>query len=90
MNALKFSESGTTTTLITTLSQEKDWVRISVRDEGMGLNMVDTDSLSPVSIRGDMKKEEAASDYPMRRVSSHTIKEEWALRMQRERGHLLF
>ena len=45
MNALKFSESGTTTTLITTLSQEKDWVRISVRDEGMGLNMVDTDSL---------------------------------------------
>ena len=33
-----------------------------------------------------MKKEEAASDYPMRRVSSHTIKEEWALRMQREKG----
>lgn len=45
MNALKFSESGTVTTLITTLSPEKDWVRISVRDEGMGLNMVDTDSL---------------------------------------------
>lgn len=45
MNALKFSESGTTTTIITTLSEEKDWVRISVRDEGMGLNMVDTDSL---------------------------------------------
>lgn len=86
MNALKFSESGTTTTLITTLSQEKDWVRISVRDEGMGLNMVDTDSLFSSFYQGDMKKEEAASDYPMRRVSSHTIKEEWALRMQREKG----
>lgn len=45
MNALKFSESNTTTTLITTLSDEKDWVRVSVRDEGMGLNMVDMDSL---------------------------------------------
>lgn len=45
MNALKFSEAGTTTTLITTLSQEKDWIRVSVRDQGMGLNMVDTDSL---------------------------------------------
>lgn len=45
MNALKFSESGTTTTLITTLAQEKDRIRVSVRDEGMGLDMVDTDSL---------------------------------------------
>lgn len=56
MNALKFSESGTTTTLITTLSQEKDWVRISVRDEGMGLNMVDTDSLFSSFYQGDMKR----------------------------------
>ena len=56
MNALKFSESGTTTTLITTLSQEKDWVRISVRDEGMGLNMVDTDSLFSSFYQGGHEK----------------------------------
>lgn len=45
MNALKFSESGSVTTLITNLSAEKDWIRVSVKDEGMGLNMVDIDSL---------------------------------------------
>ena len=45
MNALKFSEPDTTTTLITCLSEGEDWVRVSVKDEGMGLNMVDTDSL---------------------------------------------
>lgn len=44
-NALKFSDSNTTTTIITTLSPEKDWVRVSVRDEGVGLNLVDTESL---------------------------------------------
>lgn len=45
MNALKFSEADTTAKLITSLSEEGDWVRVSVRDEGMGLNMVDMDSL---------------------------------------------
>ena len=45
MNALKFSESGTTTTIITSLSPEKDWIRVSVQDEGMGLTLVDMNSL---------------------------------------------
>lgn len=45
MNALKFSEPDTTTTLITYMSEGEDRVRISVKDEGMGLNMVDTESL---------------------------------------------
>ena len=45
MNALKFSESNTTTTLITCLLEGEGRVRVSVKDEGMGLNMVDTDSL---------------------------------------------
>ncbi len=56
MNALKFSEPGTTTTLITTLSEERDRVRISVRDEGMGLNMVDTDSLFSSFYQGAHEK----------------------------------
>lgn len=57
MNALKFSESGTATTLITTLSQEIDRVRISVRDEGMGLNMVDMESLFSGFYQGTHEKE---------------------------------
>lgn len=56
MNALKFSESGTTTTLITTLSQEKDWIRVSVKDEGMGLSMVDTESLFSSFYQGTHEK----------------------------------
>ena len=56
MNALKFSEPGTTTTLITTLSEERDRVRISVRDEGMGLNMVDMDSLFSSFYQGAHEK----------------------------------
>lgn len=56
MNALKFSESGTTTTLITKMSAEKDWVRVSVKDEGMGLNMVDTDSLFSSFYQGTHEK----------------------------------
>ena len=45
MNAMKFSEPKTITTIVTSLSPEGDWVRVSVKDQGMGLNMVDTDSL---------------------------------------------
>lgn len=56
MNALKFSEAGTITTLITSLSQEKDWVRVSVKDEGMGLNMVDTNSLFSNFYQGTHEK----------------------------------
>lgn len=56
MNALKFSESGTTTTLITTLSQEKDWIRVSVKDQGMGLSMIDTDSLFSSFYQGTHEK----------------------------------
>lgn len=42
MNALKFSESSTTTTLITRMSPNNDRVRISVKDEGIGLDWADT------------------------------------------------
>lgn len=56
MNALKFSESGTTTTIITSLSPEKDWVRVSVQDEGMGLTLVDMDSLFSNFYQGSHEK----------------------------------
>ena len=56
MNALKFSEPGTTTTLITTLLPEKDWIRVSVQDEGMGLSMVDMDSLFSNFYQGNHDK----------------------------------
>lgn len=45
MNALKFGEPETVTTLITTLSPDKEWIRVAVRDQGIGLKMVDMDSL---------------------------------------------
>ena len=45
MNALKFSEPDTVTIVSTHLSEEGDRVRVSVKDEGMGLNLVDTESL---------------------------------------------
>ena len=45
MNAMKFSEPETITTIVTQLSPEGDSVRISVKDQGMGLSMVDTSSL---------------------------------------------
>ena len=45
MNALKFSEANTTTTIYTQLSEGQDWVKVAVADEGMGLSMVDTESL---------------------------------------------
>ena len=44
VNALKFGESGTVT-VITEMLQTKDWIRVAVKDEGVGLNMVDADSL---------------------------------------------
>ena len=44
MNALKFSEPDTVTIISTQLSED-DWARVSVKDEGMGLSMVDTESL---------------------------------------------
>ncbi len=56
MNALKFSDRGTTTTIITALSPEKDWVRVSVRDEGVGLAMVDMDSLFSNFYQGNHTK----------------------------------
>lgn len=77
MNALKFSEPDTTTTLITCLSEGEDWVRVSVKDEGMGLNMVDTDSLFPVSIKGYMRREEVVSVFLMRRALLLIIREKW-------------
>lgn len=45
MNALKFGEPQTITTIVTSLTPDKNWVRISVKDQGMGLKMVDMDSL---------------------------------------------
>lgn len=45
MNALKFSEPDTVTIISTHLSEEGNRVRVSVKDEGMGLNLVDTESL---------------------------------------------
>lgn len=56
MNALKFSESGTTTTIITSLSPEKDWIRVSVQDEGMGLTLVDMNSLFSNFYQGSHEK----------------------------------
>ena len=56
MNALKFSDRGTTTTIITALSPEKDWVKVSVRDEGVGLAMVDMDSLFSNFYQGNHTK----------------------------------
>lgn len=57
MNALKFSEPDTTTTVITSLSQEGDWVKVSVKDEGIGLNLVDTESLFSSFYQGTHEKE---------------------------------
>lgn len=45
MNALKFSEPDTVTIISTHLSEEGNRARVSVKDEGMGLNLVDTESL---------------------------------------------
>lgn len=56
MNALKFSEPGTTTTVTTSLSLQKDWVSVSVEDEGIGLAMVDTDALFTRFYQGNHDK----------------------------------
>lgn len=56
MNALKFSEAGTKTTITTELSQERDSVRVAVKDQGMGLNMVDPESLFTNFYQGEHSK----------------------------------
>lgn len=55
MNALKFSEPGTTA-IISTRLFEGDRVRVSVKDEGMGLSLVDTESLFSNFYQGSHEK----------------------------------
>lgn len=45
MNALKFSDSNTIVKIVTNLSSDESWVRVSVKDQGVGLNNVNIDSL---------------------------------------------
>lgn len=45
MNAYKFSEPNTKVEILTNLSDDKEWARISIKDQGVGLNNVDIDSL---------------------------------------------
>ncbi len=45
INAFKFSESGTAITLSTRLSENREWARVSVQDEGIGLEAVDPKSV---------------------------------------------
>lgn len=56
MNALKFGEPNTTVTISSNLSPEADWVRVSVKDQGVGLNQVDADSLFTDFYQGDHDK----------------------------------
>lgn len=56
MNALKFSEAGSTTTIITSLCDDNDRVRISVKDEGMGLSQVNPESLFSNFYQGKHEK----------------------------------
>lgn len=56
MNSLKFSDSGSTVFICTQLLDRQDWVRIAVTDEGMGLSMVDTDSLFSNFYQGTHEK----------------------------------
>ncbi|WP_288360090.1 two-component regulator propeller domain-containing protein [uncultured Bacteroides sp.] len=56
MNALKFSEEGTITTIRTSLSPDNKWVRVSVVDQGMGLSMIETDSLFSSFYQGHHNK----------------------------------
>lgn len=56
MNALKFSEEGTITTIQTNFSADNQWVRVSVVDQGMGLSMVETDSLFSSFYQGTHNK----------------------------------
>ena len=45
MNALKFSHSNSTVKIITTLTPDKKWVRVAIKDQGVGLDDIDIDSL---------------------------------------------
>lgn len=56
MNALKFSEPHTTTTIITTLSNNKKEVTVSVKDQGIGLSTIDTSTLFSRFSQGDHDK----------------------------------
>ena len=56
MNALKFSEPNSITTISTQLSDGQDWIKVSVTDEGMGLNMTDTEFLFSNFYQGGHEK----------------------------------
>lgn len=57
MNALKFSNPNSTVKIITTLTTNKEWVRISIKDQGKGLNDVDINSLFTDFYQGKNAKE---------------------------------
>lgn len=52
MNALKFSESDTTITLITSFIEERKSVRVEVRDQGIGLGTVEPEKLFSLFYQG--------------------------------------
>ncbi|MEA5081899.1 MAG: two-component regulator propeller domain-containing protein [Dysgonamonadaceae bacterium] len=56
MNALKFSESETTITISTDFSENGEWTRVSVQDEGIGLESVDTESIFSSFYQGTHQK----------------------------------
>lgn len=45
MNALKFSHLNSVVKIITTFTSDKKWVRIAIKDQGIGLDDVEIDSL---------------------------------------------
>ncbi len=45
INAYKFSDPNTKVEIFSNLSDDKKWVRISIKDQGVGLNNVDIESL---------------------------------------------
>ena len=56
MNALKFSDLNTQTTIITALSADRKKVLVSVKDQGIGLNKADIASLFTCFYQGDHDK----------------------------------
>lgn len=63
VNAFKHSPEGSTIILRTEMSNDKQSVRISVIDQGPGLQSVDTNKLLHVFIREKMKNMEVESDF---------------------------
>ena len=55
-NSLKFSEEDTVITVSTSLLDDKHWVRVSVKDQGIGLNSVDLDSVFTRFYQGNHDK----------------------------------